>query len=336
MNEKSIVILADRRFTGHANVARGYANVLHSVKKQADFRAIDPEKDLLPIAEKMIPGSTLVQSFIPPLLTPAKGLHNVALVFHEWSRMPAQWIRALEGFDQVWVSSRYNEDVLRESGYQGRIRYIPAYLNLDDYQLKTDHSSESTFRFLSVGEWHFRKGFHLLAEAFERAFDVSSPVELHIKTSSQASFSFSNEKIVIRSERLSDEEMKRLYADYDAYISTSLAEGLGLPVAEAMASALPVLAPGWSGLTEFCNDKTCMLLPHSLSQQPYCSRPDFYAPGQQCALVDLDKTADLMKEMVHSSPKKRGEMAKAARQQIMQRHSAERVAEYLLSELTNL
>ena len=162
-----------------------------------------------------------------------------------------------------------------------------------------------------MGEWHFRKGFHLLIAAFLKAFPEPGEAELTIKTSRGADYSPPAPHLKMVCDSLDDDELVSLYARFDAYVTTSLAEGFGLPVAEAMAAKLPVLAPTWSGLADFCGPGRSFELPFEIVPQPFCSRPDYYAPGQQCCLVDVDATAGMLKNVINDS-RERTNLAESA------------------------
>jgi hypothetical protein len=53
--------------------------------------------------------------------------------------------------------------------------------------------------------------------------------------------------------------------------------------------------------------------------QPYCSRPDFYADGQQCALSSVDQVADAMARIMALSARARAQQAVPARAHLLAR-----------------
>jgi len=324
-----VALVSDRAFMGHVTVSNGLARGLEEIGLDVHHHVIDPQAELADLRAALQPGGVAVQCLIPPLLTPVPRQKNIALVYHEWSRMPVAWVDRLNSFDRIWVTSRYNADVLRHSGYHGPLDQLPALLAVDDFSQKKEWQAGEAFRFLSVGEWHFRKGYHLLAAAFSKAFPDNEPVELHIKTTAGTEHDFGDQRIRLLSERLDGAAMRELYSGYDAYVTTSLAEGLGLPVGEAMASGLPVAAVNWGGLMEFTGDGRSLDIPFHLADQPYCSRPDYYAPGQQCALAEIDGAAAILSAMYRMSASGRELLARAAHAHIQRNHSLERVLDSL-------
>ena len=49
-------------------------------------------------------------------------------------------------------------------------------------------------------------------------------------------------------------QLRNLYVASDAYLSTSKAEGLGIPILEAMACGIPVVATDTGAITELLED----------------------------------------------------------------------------------
>jgi glycosyltransferase involved in cell wall biosynthesis len=66
---------------------------------------------------------------------------------------------------------------------------------------------------------------------------------------------------------LRDEEVNELYnhPKVKAHVSFTHGEGFGRPLLEASLSEKPVIAPNWSGHTDFLSDKDAVMLPGSLN-----------------------------------------------------------------------
>jgi glycosyltransferase involved in cell wall biosynthesis len=65
-------------------------------------------------------------------------------------------------------------------------------------------------------------------------------------------------------EHLDDAALANLFREADALLSLHRAEGFGLPMIEAMAHGLPVVATGWSGNLEFMDDTDSCLVPYRI------------------------------------------------------------------------
>lgn len=153
---------------------------------------------------------------------------------------------------------------------------------LDSVNTELDKVAEN-FAFLFVGHWmkgdfgEDRKDVSGLVHTFLETFsDTRNPPALILKTSSGA-FSVTDrsriiEKVnLIRSMtkkknlpniyvlhgELTDEEMNSLYnhPKIKAFVSFTKGEGYGRPIAEFMTTGKPVLVPGWSGQTDFVDEK---------------------------------------------------------------------------------
>ena len=62
------------------------------------------------------------------------------------------------------------------------------------------------------------------------------------------------EKIVIRTDLVSDSELLQLYQNARVFVFPSFYEGFGLPPLEAMACGVPVVASNSSSIPEICGD----------------------------------------------------------------------------------
>jgi glycosyltransferase involved in cell wall biosynthesis len=62
-------------------------------------------------------------------------------------------------------------------------------------------------------------------------------------------------------DRLSDDEIPRLYASCDCLVHPYRGEGYGLTVAEGMAAGLPVIVPEGGSTADFCDAATALLVP---------------------------------------------------------------------------
>jgi len=164
---------------------------------------------------------------------------------------------------------------------------------LDRFLAEAD--GDRTFTFLSIFKWEDRKNWRALLEIFFRNFPQSPTlvsmedgsqlnvtVRLLIKTQQLSWGSDPDDdiaellgmlgmkleawagRLLIVKDSLPTELVPALYRAADAFVLPTHGEGWGLPLLEALASGLPVIATGWGGQTEFLNNDNSLLLGYQL------------------------------------------------------------------------
>lgn len=299
-----IVVLAEDSVGSYGEIARLY---------RATFDAMGLASDVRPYpasGQPRVPrGAVVIHATLGFRFTPLPGVTNIAVPFHEWSRYPVAWADRLSAFDQVWAATGSLAEVLRRSGVSAPIFVAPPALDRDPVPAKTAWRTSGPFRFLFVGEPHFRKGHHLLLAGFARLGASRRSATLTIKTGAACPWTVTDPRVQLVAARWPRARLLRLYARHDAFVSASLGEGLGLGVAEAMLARLPVAANHWGGHASLTRPGAYVRIPHRVVPQPFCSRPDFYAPGQACALSSPDDVAVAMTRLLDMSWRERRDQA---------------------------
>jgi len=122
------------------------------------------------------------------------------------------------------------------------------------------------FKFLYVFEWLMRKNPYLLIQAFVEEFNPEEDVCLVLRCWSKFQNPVKWIGLMAKKHNVfwipADlPHLNALYRACDCFVSTTLGEGFGHPIAEAMACGLPVVVPDSTGIKDFCNTKNSYLVP---------------------------------------------------------------------------
>ena len=190
---------------------------------------------------------------------------------------------------------------------------------------------EEDFCFLYVGHWlqrglgQDRKDTGMLIKVFCETFkNMKKQPALIMKTSS-ASFSvidrenMSNKINEIKSQvkgkcpnvylvhgDFTDDEMNGLYnhPKVKAHVSFTHGEGFGRPLLEASLSEKPVIAPSWSGHTDFLDSKYAVMLDGNMQKVQKGSFPDqFFVDGSEWFTVNYQKAQQTFRKVYRSYKK---------------------------------
>lgn len=202
------------------------------------------------------------------------GKFKVGYTMLEVDGLPAEWVRQANLMDEVWVPSTFNERTFRDSGVRVPIRVMP--LGVDTAYFSPRIRSvkpEEGFTFLSVFEWGERKAPEVLLRAFSDEFSAGEPVRLICKANNfDPSFTIRDEvaklnlrpnggRIVIAENQILQQyELGVLYRSADCFVLPTRGEGWGMPILEAMACGLPVIATNWSSQADFMTESNSLRL----------------------------------------------------------------------------
>jgi glycosyltransferase involved in cell wall biosynthesis len=253
----------------------------------------EQEPRFRPIAERTgrpLPGpvDVHVRHQWPPNFTPPTEGHWVIIQPWEFGSIPREWVRHITAsVDEVWVPSRFVRDCYIRSGVPAeRVFVVPNGVDIDlfnpgnpPYPLTT----KKTFKFLFVGGTIPRKGIDVLLDAYTKAFTSADDVCLVIKdmggqtfyqgqTAKEAIGRISSEpgspEIEYIEHTLDARELAGLYRACDCLVHPYRGEGFGLPIAEAMASGLPVIVTGYGAALDFCPEGITYLIPATEARLP--------------------------------------------------------------------
>ena len=210
------------------------------------------------------------------------------------------WIEACNKMDLIVVPSKHAESSLRSSGnIEKPVKIIPeSFCNdileeVDPELLSSFPTFSTNTNFLLFGQitgdnpMNDRKNIFFTIKWFCEVFKDDPDVGLVIKTNIGRNTQIDKKKTIdlmsaiinecrksqfpkihILHGDMSDKEIATLYRhpQINAFISLSRGEGYGLPILEAAASGLPVIATGWSGHTDFLNHGKFIEIDYDIKQ----------------------------------------------------------------------
>jgi len=196
------------------------------------------------------------------------GRYKIGYTMLEVNGLPHDWVQQSNQMDEIWVPTQFNAHTFRSSGVHVPIHVMPLGFDPDYFHpgIRGKRFSDK-FTFLSVFEWGERKAPELLLETFASAFHHRDDVLLVCKIiNNDPSIDVPSEIrklklgpaadriLILHNNKIPSAWMSSLYRSADCFLLPTRGEGWGMPIMEAMACGLPVIATNWSGQTEFMNE----------------------------------------------------------------------------------
>ena len=208
------------------------------------------------------------------------GFHNIGCWVHEMQRIPLQWARQFEFFDEIWTPSALCQSAIS--------RYADMPVIKMPYPIEQNKASQRiaerragtilpSFNFLTIFDVFSdaeRKNPLFTARAFLGAHGGDGTTCLIIKVRNLTldpilenklkKIAAENSNIELIDGSLAIEEIDALYNRADAYVSLHRAEGFGLTISDAISRGIPVIVTGYSGSMEFCDVSDTRLVAYDL------------------------------------------------------------------------
>lgn len=230
---------------------------------------------------------------------------NVARTFFETDRLPADWVPRLKELDGVLVASPFNAQTFAASGVDSRkIHVVPSPVDIKRFVPPSTRVPHDVFRFVSIFDWSYRKGWDILIDAWYKTFTRKDPVKLILKLTNivtegpeQELAAFIRDKhisvdggapIQIITDNWSEDAVVALYHSADAFVLPTRGEGWGRPILEAMACNLPVIVTDWSAPADYLTAKNAYPVRIKGLQKISDSYPIAFYRGHYWADPDVD------------------------------------------------
>ncbi len=264
--------------------------------------------------------------------------YKIGFTMLEVDGLPADWVAQCNRMDEIWTPSSWGAETFELAGVRRPIHVMP--LGYDPQQFNKDtpaRRASERFTFVSVFEWGERKGPDVLLRAYTRAFRRRDDVLLILRINNfDGNVDVAQQIAALRlpsdappiailyNQQL--DHLGELFRSADCLVLPTRGEGWGMPILEAMACGLPVIATNWSAQTDFFHAGVGFPL-NVRALVPADAKCPFYL-GWRWAEPDGDHLVELMR-YVASNPadaRRRGLLAaQEARERWTWAHTAARI-----------
>lgn len=237
---------------------------------------------------------------------------NLGYYIFEYTKIPERYVNIInEELDGICTASQWGADVLKGNGVTIPIFVVHGGVDTNKFYPPTKRPHHLTeFKFLHVGKAEQRKGTGIVIEAFVRAFKDNPKVTLTLSIDNIFIPDFSAERLVgtildqLGASSMADRikilhfvpDIKELYDTHHVAVFATKAEGIGLPIIEAMACGMPVITPMHSGITEYATSATGIFLTEN-KEEPVWD-PHFFPKAGSVGTWQCPSTEELTRAMI--------------------------------------
>lgn len=362
-----------RGFSGYAKANREIVLRAANTLRVSTTHAIDPrDHDEYQLQRIDLHGRVGVSKDAPRVrfFGPSKepeNKHSILYTMMETGSVHPEMVALIDqNYNEVWTPTRWNADAFRRGGVKAPIRVMPLGVNPHVYRpgsgsgvppcelLTTARACEveqpEGFVFVYCFLPSFRKGLDVLLPAFERAFGNDPDVSLVLAVThwqkpmldpdiARTRESGYRSRVHVLSGLMSEQAMADLYRSCDAYVCASRGEGWNLPMCEAAACGLPVIAPRNTAHEELLDESTGYLFdtegeapwPGAQSVSPWYEGQTFSVLGER----SVEHLATLLKK-VREDRTDVAERAGRFCDQVRSKHTWDRAAAHVVERILEI
>jgi glycosyltransferase involved in cell wall biosynthesis len=197
---------------------------------------------------------------------PFESIDKPKIAYFPWetTKLRDDFFSRLQIFDQVWVPSQWQRDMVINQGYNPSKLHIVAegvdpsvFFPIKKFEFRK-------FKFLHVGTWGYRKSTYEIIKSFIDIYGNNPDVELRLaindkflsasdEISNFNKFGLTKTDNIVFLETMTDNEYIEEIQNADVYISCARGEGWNLPLLQAMSSGVPSIWSKVGGQLQFAD-----------------------------------------------------------------------------------
>lgn len=229
--------------------------------------------------------ATRVFGMTVPTIFSSDGRRILYTMIESSEKAHPDYIGKLNMMDEIWIASKYGQEMLRNQHVNPPVYVMPLGVDIERYKPnagKMDFGPTKEFVFLSVFRWSYRKGFDILLKAFMEEFSGEEDVTLLMvsravectedKSSSKIAEDFANVRqfvkkqdselphVALYAKPVHEKDMPKVYSSANAFVLITRGEGFCLPIVEAAATELPIIASNVTAQRDFLREDNSYLV----------------------------------------------------------------------------
>jgi glycosyltransferase involved in cell wall biosynthesis len=268
---------------------------VNAVPLGIDEEGLTHEFKALVAASRPDPGSPVLWFAQPEGALESHPVASDVFVNTMWEsdRLPSGWLGPLDRVRGVIVPTRFVADVCRRQGVQTPIDVIPEGVDPELYHY-VERPPRAGLTTLMVGPVVRRKHVQEGAEAWLRAFERDPDARLLIKSKFDLHEGVPEDpRIRVVSDTERSRGIPHWYRQADVLLALGN-EGFGLPLVEAMATGIPVIALDSEGQSDVCADAEGLVLSVPPDRWEACDDTPWGLAGKR-AVPSVQAVADRLR-----------------------------------------
>jgi glycosyltransferase involved in cell wall biosynthesis len=280
----------------------------------------DPEMDAF--CNRRIGYDTLILHTVPeyyPLWAEReRGKKIIGCTVWETDGIPDHWADLLNKVDHLFVPCRWNREVFKKCGVTTPVDVIPHIVAGEALPEcpRPEGIGPDDYVFYTIGAWTARKAIGMTVRSYLDTFDADDPVVLIVKTterdftrrfmkrffgSTHRSLRMITRRyrrparIRLITEEVSDEDILKIHAAADCYVSLCRSEGWGLGAFDAAGFGRPVIITGFGGQLDYLPRDLAFLVDYSTVAVEDAAGRKSYSRNQNWAEPDIAHGSALMR-----------------------------------------